>query len=107
MIINWKELFERNDILIHCESETESLELLDIAHNFGYKWRSGDSYKQESESYRDLDNNIFDINEGTNDSYDNYLDSWYRHYYELIKFIDIVNGIRKPFKLHRKDNLVG
>jgi len=42
--VNWKELFSSDKNLFVCKTEEEAEYLLQIAHDLGYKWSSGDSF---------------------------------------------------------------
>lgn len=98
---NWKECFEKNNILIYCKTENEAYELLDIAHQLGYRWSNNDQYTVGFGSFDDS-GMVFDINDGTCDSYSDYLESWYFNYFKLIDFDTIKKNGRIPFKLIRK-----
>jgi hypothetical protein len=64
MLIDWEELFERDNTVFHCETEELANKLLLIAHDLGYTWNRGDSYIRNNEWYYHKENTYYRIKTG-------------------------------------------
>jgi len=92
---DWETLLNNTNNEFLCTTEDVAIEFLKIAHNYGYTWRNFRFYNQdtfwnhykEQTCYSLFYNNI---HYGTHEPNTN-----------LIDVKELIEGYRKPFKLHR------
>ena len=98
MGINWKELFKKENTVFHCETKEIAIQLLNIAHEHGYKWSTNKEYDKINDWDTYKSETCYKINTAT------YADkNWYSAFrHNIINVKDLFEGERKPFKLKRK-----
>ena len=99
--INWKELIENEYNIFHCETEEIANQLLRIAHEHGYKWRTKDSYLDYNYWDKYCENTCYWIGDSTYNSIQ-YFETQRNFNLNIINVNDILNVVRRPFKLNRK-----
>jgi hypothetical protein len=86
--IYWKEIFERENTVINCETEQEANKLLKIANELGYKWRDGDKFTQINDFLYYQNKTCYNIKKGM---YQNF--AYYTDYgYTILRYRDIIAG---------------
>jgi len=96
MKTNWKELFEQDDTVFHCETEELAIKLLKIANDLGYKWNNGKSYLENISWKFCEEETCYWIKDGTY----YFKDYFEKQNYTILNVKDLLYG-RRPFKLHR------
>jgi len=97
---NWDELFKLNNTVFHCETEELAIKLLEIAHDLGYEWITGDLYIEYNSWQTYKENTCYRIKSGQYC----YEDDYKQKGLNIINVNELIN--KRPFKLSRKDNLV-
>lgn len=80
---------------VHCETEELADKVLDIAHNLGYKWCSGGSFKDDNKYWCDKSDTCYNLNDGLRCPLSFYKDNDYK----VISAIDFIN-------LHNNERLL-
>ena len=100
--INWEKLFNDHLIVFHCETEEIANQLLQIAHQHGHKWRSGESYLEKNSWHVYGKETCYYIIDNTYESL-NFFNSLNVYNLNIINVKILFEGKRQPFKLKRKE----
>lgn len=94
-----KEFFEKNNAwfdIMHCKTAEEAYEFCKILHEYGFKWRDGDSYIEMTKWGKYKENTCYMYNEGR---YCNYSELLAEGGYAILEFEDCTVAEEKEDKL--------